>query len=264
MLKDKARVACTRKGNGKHIMKEEMKVNTQSIGERLYELRTKVNMTQERLAEELQVSRQSVSKWELDKTLPDVEKLIQISELYNVSMDYLIKGTAEEEDISEDGEGISENRETQNQGIIPVYRYTTCLICAILSAILCIVAFVFAIQLFSTKVGDKENVESRHISVNRILEQYTKAEVVALTFDGEIYSEVAWLDIPGVREGDFIDCYYDGESDEISFEYYTKTLILPIITGIVFLIFFIVFIVEWKTIKPGKRKIGKEEKESEE
>jgi transcriptional regulator with XRE-family HTH domain len=62
------------------------------IGERLAELRKKHNMTQEELAEKLEVSRQAVSKWELDKTMPDVSKLTKMSELYQVSVDYLLKG----------------------------------------------------------------------------------------------------------------------------------------------------------------------------
>ena len=239
-------------------MNEEKVISNQSVGDRLLELRNKRNMTQENLAEELQVSRQSISKWELNKTLPDVEKLVQLSELYQVSMDYLIKGVAMES-ASHNTEKASEVRGTEREneseeGIIPIYRYTTCLICAIISGILCICAFIFAGQLFSTKVSDVENMERQPVAVERIYEQYTKAEVVGISFDGEIYKDVVWLDIPGVSEGDYISCYNDGESKDITFEYYTKTLILPIIIGIVFLIFFIVFIVEWRTVKIGKQK----------
>lgn len=63
------------------------------IGEQLLKLRIKHNMTQEEFAEYMDVSRQAVSKWELDKTLPDVYKLLKMSELFQVSVDYLLKGT---------------------------------------------------------------------------------------------------------------------------------------------------------------------------
>ena len=237
-------------------MNEEKVISNQSVGDRLLELRSKNNMTQENLAEELQVRRQSISKWELGKTLPDVEKLIQLSELYQVSMDYLIKGTVVEatEKIEEaDAAEKSSKEEKADEGIIPIYRYTTCLICALISGILCICAFVFAGQLFSSKVSDVENMDRQPVCIARIYEQYTKAEVLGLSLDGEIYKDVVWLDIPGLSEGDYINCYNDGESKDISFEYYTKTLILPVVIGIVFLIFFIVFIVEWKTIRIRKR-----------
>ena len=46
-----------------------------TLGEKLYILRTRQGMTQEQLAEKLQVSRQSISKWESDATIPDFDKL---------------------------------------------------------------------------------------------------------------------------------------------------------------------------------------------
>ena len=51
-----------------------------TLGEKLYTLRTKQNMTQEQLAEKLQVSRQSISKWESDATRPDLGKLKFLAE----------------------------------------------------------------------------------------------------------------------------------------------------------------------------------------
>lgn len=61
-----------------------------TLGEKLYTLRTKQNMTQEQLAEKLQVSRQSISKWESDATRPDLEKLKFLAEFYQLSLDKLL------------------------------------------------------------------------------------------------------------------------------------------------------------------------------
>lgn len=61
-----------------------------TLGEKLYTLRTKQNMTQEQLAEKLHVSRQSISKWESDATRPDLEKLKFLAEFYQVSLDKLL------------------------------------------------------------------------------------------------------------------------------------------------------------------------------
>lgn len=61
-----------------------------TLGEKLYTLRTKQNMTQEQLAEKLQVSRQSISKWESDATRPDLGKLKFLAEFYHVSLDALL------------------------------------------------------------------------------------------------------------------------------------------------------------------------------
>ena len=51
-----------------------------SIGERIQELRKRNLMSQEEMAEQLDVSKQSVSKWELDKAVPNVEKIIRMCE----------------------------------------------------------------------------------------------------------------------------------------------------------------------------------------
>ena len=56
-----------------------------TIGEQIQNIRIGKGLTQERLAELLQVSRQSVSKWELGQSVPDVEKIIRMSELFEVS-----------------------------------------------------------------------------------------------------------------------------------------------------------------------------------
>lgn len=61
-----------------------------TIGEQIQRIRIQKGLTQERLAEMLEVSRQSVSKWELGQAIPDVEKIIRMSELFDVSTDTLL------------------------------------------------------------------------------------------------------------------------------------------------------------------------------
>lgn len=58
--------------------------------DKLTELRRQKGLSQEQLAEYLEVSRQSVSKWEADKTMPEISKLIAIAGLFRVSLDYLL------------------------------------------------------------------------------------------------------------------------------------------------------------------------------
>lgn len=63
-----------------------------SIGERIYDLRNRNNMSQGNLADKLDVSRQTISKWENNMCLPEAEKLLQLSEIFGVSVDYILKG----------------------------------------------------------------------------------------------------------------------------------------------------------------------------
>lgn len=61
-----------------------------NFAEKLYTLRTQSGFSQEVLAEKLNVSRQAVSKWETGPTLPETDKIIAMSNLFNVSIDSLL------------------------------------------------------------------------------------------------------------------------------------------------------------------------------
>ena len=60
------------------------------IGTKLHQLRKLSGMTQEQLAEKLNVSRQTVSKWESGATMPDLDSIMKISRLFHVSLDELL------------------------------------------------------------------------------------------------------------------------------------------------------------------------------
>lgn len=61
-----------------------------NLGETIYRLRTEKNMSQGDLADALDVSRQSVSKWETNSSVPDLDKLIKLSEIFGVTLDELV------------------------------------------------------------------------------------------------------------------------------------------------------------------------------
>lgn len=67
------------------------------LAERLKELRKKEGLTQEQLAEELNVSRQAIAKWESGKGSPDIENLKNISVYFHVSIDYLVDNALQKE-----------------------------------------------------------------------------------------------------------------------------------------------------------------------
>lgn len=58
----------------------------------LKELREKNNLTQEEIAQKIKISRQSISNWERGKSYPDLEKIIMIKEIFNITLDELILG----------------------------------------------------------------------------------------------------------------------------------------------------------------------------
>ena len=73
------------------------------FADKLIALRKKAGWSQEELAEKLNVTRQSVSKWEGAQSVPDIDKILQLSRLFGVTTDYLLKDEqAEPEYTAED------------------------------------------------------------------------------------------------------------------------------------------------------------------
>ena len=79
------------------------------LSQKIQTLRKERNLTQESLADQLNVSRQALSKWELGVSTPEADKIVQLSEYFNVSTDYLLK------------ENIIENTKTHTTLISPSF-----------------------------------------------------------------------------------------------------------------------------------------------
>ncbi len=78
-----------------------------TLGEKLQFLRKQKGISQEKLAEQLSVSRQAISKWETGDSLPDTENILKLSRLFAVSTDYLLR-----DDIEQTAEAPRENKHT--------------------------------------------------------------------------------------------------------------------------------------------------------
>ena len=65
------------------------------LADKIIDLRKKAGWSQEELAEKLAVTRQSVSKWEGAQSIPDMDKVVQMSRLFGVTTDYLLKDEIE-------------------------------------------------------------------------------------------------------------------------------------------------------------------------
>ena len=63
-----------------------------TIGEKLKHRRTQLELTQQSVADRLHVTRQTISNWENNKSTPDLQSVIDLSEIYNISLDDLLKG----------------------------------------------------------------------------------------------------------------------------------------------------------------------------
>ena len=82
-----------------------------NVGQKLQLARNKQGLTQEQIAQQLQVSRQTISNWENNKSYPDIVSLITLSELYQISLDQLLKGDkAMIEHLSKSTNTVASNR----------------------------------------------------------------------------------------------------------------------------------------------------------
>lgn len=84
-----------------------------SLGSSLFQARKKSGLSQEEVAGKLGVSRQTISKWELDETLPDIRQSKKLSNLYHLTLDELIDFDIEQKESEEAIERVSE--ETQKK-----------------------------------------------------------------------------------------------------------------------------------------------------
>ncbi len=196
------------------------------VGERLAELRTKKNMTQEEFADYMGVTRQSVSKWELGKAFPDVEKLIRISELYDVSIDYILKGVLPEEKEATGADMMEAEPPVamKKTGIVVSVCITSVL------ALVAIVFMAFCILQHNWLGRDREIP----VRVDKVYEQLSFVEVSFIDENGEPVSEKVFIDVEGIRPGDYIYTYVDG--DNIYVDYGVATFA---VTGIIIVLLLI-------------------------
>lgn len=101
-----------------------------TFGEKLQSLRKSKGMSQEQLAEQIAISRQAISKWELGESNPDLENIIQISNIFNVTTDYLLKDEQESSTSKIIPQGNKNSVKAQISLIISVAFLAIGLLCA--------------------------------------------------------------------------------------------------------------------------------------
>ena len=121
-----------------------------TLSEKIQQLRKTKNLSQEQLAEKLAVSRQAISKWELGESIPDTDKIIQLSRIFQVSTDYLLH-----DDINSDRDipAVRTNSELlrKKYGIKTLFIVSTGM--SIIGLIMSIVAQLTWKTVFSVSIG---------------------------------------------------------------------------------------------------------------
>ena len=84
-----------------------------SLGNNLFQARKKSGLSQEKVAEKLGVIRQTISKWEIDETVPDIYQAKRLAKLYNLSLDELIEFDIDVKEIEEVIKNTNEEKESK-------------------------------------------------------------------------------------------------------------------------------------------------------
>lgn len=113
------------------------------LGEKILELRKKINFSQEELAEKVNVTRQTISKWELGETCPDIKQAKELSKIFSVSLDELVGN-----DISEVVVEKVSNTEKLAGLILRVLRYLgIILVCLVVVDVVAFIIFLISRML---------------------------------------------------------------------------------------------------------------------
>ena len=92
------------------------------LGQKITALRKKNHLSQEALAKKMNVSRQAVSKWESEQSIPDIEKIVALSELFGVTTDYLLKSGSPSFELNHKDNNLTEElpilSDQQEQGYL--------------------------------------------------------------------------------------------------------------------------------------------------
>lgn len=131
------------------------------LADKIIRLRKKNGWSQEELAEKMQVSRQAVSKWEGAQTVPDLEKILMLGNLFGVTTDYLLKDEMEDEEFTDETGNVSVKRITLAQANDFLEWKKSASVRIAIGTFLCIIA---AIPLLI--LGAATEVPAYHISEN--------------------------------------------------------------------------------------------------
>lgn len=184
------------------------------FSEKLMNLRKKQGISQEELAGKLNVTRQTISKWELDQTVPDMNKLIEISKLFEISLDELINDV----ETTDSKDTYKESAVEKNNKKISIYIVVIGLI---ISCLLCGIGFIRqkkAVKTDEQAYNDayalsQAKVDNAQNRLNQIVSEINRLEEKISTTETELNNMRTDLDKIFVNDRKFSDRYYDKKNE---------------------------------------------------
>ena len=245
------------------------------IGSRILEYRKKMNMSQEEFANKIGVSRQAVSKWELDKAYPDLDKLMDICGMFGLSLDELVNGLEQhEESETDDGQSaetsdapvnvsdvgdnqtvtdnieseISDKEGSDKEGsdskehTVRIGSHGGLRVVMYAAAALAVFCIVVSFVIILQNAWRHSDEVLMH--VDKVHAQYTLADVSYLNDDLDDKHRLMWIDAKGIRAGDTLPGYIDDDGELATVDHEISTFVIPCAMAIIFLVMFILLRIE--------------------
>lgn len=206
------------------------------IGARLLEYRKNAGLSQEEFAEKIGVSRQAVSKWELDKAYPDLDRLVCICGILNVRIDELIYGKQESDNNTNKEASENDNNILHMKNIRGTRRLVRLKLIFYVLAVFCVFCIVVLFVLLARNEWINHSVKNENVRVEKVYQQYTKADLCYFDENGRKVMNTVWLDVPGIRDGDYIECYTGSDKDALFLDYNAATIIASAILTVLFFV----------------------------
>ncbi|MCM1056806.1 MAG: helix-turn-helix domain-containing protein [Firmicutes bacterium] len=213
------------------------------IGAKIQEYRKNAGLSQEEFAARIGVTRQAVSKWELDKAYPDLDKLVDICDIFQISITELLYGKTVSAAEEAEAAGEADSREALEMRVLSAEkarkggaRLRLFVMLTALGALFlfCGVLLVTTLFHYSWKQDPGQLKQAR---VERVYQQYTKADICFYDDVSRRVMQTVWIDTDGIREGDYIEGYTDKGQRRLYYEYHGRTLIaLAAVTGVLLIL----------------------------
>ena len=234
-------------------------MDPEKIGKFIYELRKEKNLSQYQLADLIPISRQGVSKWERGKTTPDTQTLIRLSELFDVSINELLKGERLENNTIEDLEETTLSILDQSNKKTKIIKHITTISISIITILLLTFLSYYFINSYNStevytiygqsknfttydglmiitkermylklgKLKNKNNLEIENIKLYymknnkkiKIVEDQEADNIVIKDYTG-YYSKIKELNSQGIIDNIYIEITYnDNQKETIKLKY---------------------------------------------
>ena len=147
------------------------------------------------------------------------------------------------------GDGTSTNNAVHLKNLRGKGRLARLKILFCVMAAICVFCVIVVAVLFVRNEWISHSDKNGNVRVEKVYQQYTKADLAYLDDNGRKIMDTVWLDVPGIRDGDYIQLYTGADGDGLFLNYKTSTIVAASFVMLVFIILLILIGLEIRRMK---------------